>query len=82
MVSRLPWEHEAQFESDVFNRGTGTDLRSKSVLLSKAKDKPLVVYNYQMEDGRAHNPEVAGSNPVPATLIETIRKEEEQCILQ
>ena len=22
---------------------------------------------YQMEDGRAHNPEVAGSSPVPAT---------------
>ena len=21
MVARLPWEHEAQFESDVFNRG-------------------------------------------------------------
>ena len=47
MVARVPWEHEAQFESDVFDRG---------------------IY-YQMEDGRAHNPEVAGSSPAPATHI-------------
>ena len=47
MVARVPWEHEAQFESDVFNRG---------------------IY-YQLEDGRAHNPEVAGSNLALATQI-------------
>ena len=57
MVARLPWEHEVQFESDVFNRG---------------------IY-YQLEDGRAHNPEVAGSSPAPATHI-LIRKEKENAI--
>lgn len=34
---------------------------------------------YQMEDSRAHNPEVAGSSPVPATHI-LIRKEKENVI--
>ena len=29
---------------------------------------------YQMEDGRAHNPEVAGSNPAPATQRLMIRR--------
>ena len=29
---------------------------------------------YQMEDGRAHNPEVAGSNPAPATQRIMIRR--------
>lgn len=32
-----------------------------------------------MEDSRAHNPEVAGSSPVPATHI-LIRKEKENVI--
>ena len=29
---------------------------------------------YQMEDGRAHNPEAAGSNPAPATQRLMIRR--------
>ena len=33
-----------------------------------------------MEDGRAHNPEVAGSNPAPATQRLMIRREKDNVI--
>ena len=82
MVARVPWEHEAQFESDVFNRGILSIGNNESKYLSCACTNVRYLDEYpprtRSARGRcwAHIPEAAGSNPAPAT--QNIMKKEKR----
>ena len=62
MVARVPWEHEAQFESDVFNRGILSIGNNESEYLSCActNDRYLDEYPPRAHSARGRLP---GSYP-------------------
>ena len=82
MGARVPWEHEAQFESDISSRGIlsiGKTSQSICPVLARMTDtltSVLLEHKVREADCQAHNLEAGGSNPSPA--ISSKRKEKKE----
>ena len=82
MGARVPWEHEAQFESDISSRGIlsiGKTSQSICPVLARMTDtltSVLLEHKVREADYQAHNLEAEGSNPSPATRSKRKEKKE------